>query len=401
MRHNPAQRLRDVQHFGEEGGVTPVIDHAATSTFLNPDDMEKVFRGELEGCYLYSRHSNPSVQALGKKIAAMENMEAAFGVSSGMAAISASVLQIMGGSGHMIASNTLYGGTWALFQNILPSLGIEVTLVEHADLAGYQAAIRPDTKLIYTETLSNPLLALANLKELGSLAKKHGLQFMVDNTFTPMMITPSEFGADVVVYSCTKYISGSSDLIGGAIVSSRAFINQLIDVNNGYVMLMGPVMDARVAYELYARLDHLPLRMKAHSEAAMSLAKCCEENEIPGLVYPGLSSHPHHDLMKSMIHPEYGFGGMMTLDCGSLRMALDLARELQDQKFGLFAVSLGFTRTLMSCPTASTSSEIPSHLQEKMGLKEGLLRLSIGVCGDQKQMNERFITAYKKVAKKN
>lgn len=396
---NPAQRIRDVQHFGEEGGVVPVIDHAATSTFLNPKDMQRVFSGELEGCYLYSRHSNPSVTAFGSKLAAMEGMPAAFGVSSGMAAIACSVLQIMQGPGHMVASNTIYGGTWALFKNVFPKFGIEVSLVDPKDLEAWEKAVRTDTKIIYTETLSNPLLAIADLKRLGDLAKKIKAKFVVDNTFTPLMIAPAHYGADVVVYSCTKYLSGASDLIGGGIISSKEFINELIDVNQGYVMLFGPVMDARVAYELYSRLDHLPLRMKAHSEAAHYLANFLIENEIEGVVYPGLETHPQFNLMKKLTHPEYGHGGMMTIDLGDQEKAVELASLLQKEKFGLFAVSLGFSRTLISCPAASTSSEIPEEEQGEMGLTKGLLRLSIGISGDNKILAKRFLKAYYAVMK--
>lgn len=399
MKLSPAQRLRDIQHFGEEGGVTPVIDHAATSTFLDPEEMEKVFTGELEGCYLYSRHSNPSVNAFAKKIAAMEDMPAAFGVASGMAAISASILQLMDGPGHIVCSNTVYGGTWALFKNVLPKFGINVSFVDPKDLDAWKKAIRPETKILYTETLSNPLLAVTDLKALGEIAKNSKLKFIVDNTFTPLLITPAHFGADVVVHSCTKYISGSSDLIGGAIISDQDFINQLIDVHSGQVMLQGPVMDARVAYELYSRLDHLPVRMQSHSKAAMNLAKILQKEGVENIVYPGLEDHPQHELMKTQLNPDYGFGGMMTLDIGTREKAISLARKLQEEKFGLFAVSLGFTRTLMSCPAASTSSEIPVEEQEKMGLKSGLLRLSIGLCGDDQILADRFLKCFKEVQK--
>ncbi len=397
VKRDPAQGIRDVQHFGEEGGVVPVIDHAVTSTFLKPDDMERVFRGELTGCYLYSRHSNPTVMAFGKKLAAMEGMPAAFGVASGMAAIHSAVMQIMLGGGHMVSSRTIYGGTWALFQNILPKFSVQTTFVDPQNLQEWEAAIRPDTRLLYVETLSNPLLGAADLKALGVLAKKHGLQFVVDNTFTPVLISPAEFGADVVVYSCTKYISGSSDLIAGAIVGSEEFIAGLMDVNQGLVMLQGPVMDPRVAYELYSRLDHLPLRMRAHSEAAQILAERLTQEGVLNLSYPGLSNHPQHSLLQSMLNKGYGFGGMLTLDLGSLEKALHLARRLQEEKFGLFAVSLGFTRTLMSCPSASTSSEIPVEEQLQMGLTPGLLRLSIGLVGDPHVMADRFIRCYREI----
>jgi methionine-gamma-lyase len=352
------QAIRDVQHFGEEGGVVPVIDVAATSTFLDPVDMESAFHGTLHGRYLYSRHANPTVTAFGKKLAAMEGMEAALGVSSGMAAISCALEQLMPSGGHVVSSRTIYGGTYALFANILPRRGIRVTFVDPDDVTAFERAVAPDTKVLYTETMSNPLLGISDLKALGKLAKERGVKFVVDNTFTPALVSPARYGADVVVYSCTKYISGSSDLIAGAIVGRAKFIEELVDLNHGVAMLTGPVMDAQVAHKLYLRLDHLPIRMAAHSRAARFLAEKMEEAGIP-VIYPGLSSHPQHDLMKRMMHPEYGYGGMLTVDCRTRDKAFDLASRLQGEKFGVYAVSLGFSRTLMSCPSVTTASEIP------------------------------------------
>lgn len=393
------QKLRDIQHFGEEGGVVPVIDHAATSTFLNPNDMEKVFHGEIQGCYLYSRHSNPTVNAFSQKLAAMEGSEAAFGVASGMAAIACTIEQLMLEGGHIVSSNTIYGGTWALFKNILPKHNIEIDFVDPFDLKAFEAAIRPDTKVIYTETMSNPLLGVSDISGLSKICKKNDLKLVIDNTFTPLIVSPIELGADIVVYSCTKYISGHSDMIAGAICASREFINQLIDVNNGMAMLFGPVMDARIAYELYTRLDTLPLRMKAHSTAAEHLVNAMKKEGIEGIIYPGLSNHPQHSIFDQIRNKAYGNGGMITFDCGNLQKATALAQKLQDEKFGLFAVSLGFTRTLLSCPSASTSSEIPEEEQKKIGLKPGLLRMSIGFVGDNELMAQRFLKCYRDVCK--
>ncbi|MFI5391918.1 MAG: aminotransferase class I/II-fold pyridoxal phosphate-dependent enzyme, partial [Bacteriovoracales bacterium] len=188
------QAIRDVQIFGEEGGVVPVIDHASASTFLNPDDMERVFRGELQGCYLYSRHTNPTVTAFSKKMAAMENTQAAFGVASGMAAITCAVEQIMQNEGHIISSNTIYGGTYALFENILKKRGIEITFVDPLDVSAFEKAIKPNTKMIYTETMSNPLLGVGDLDAIGKLCQKNNIKLVVDNTFTPLMVTPSNLG---------------------------------------------------------------------------------------------------------------------------------------------------------------------------------------------------------------
>jgi methionine-gamma-lyase len=397
------QAIRDIQHFGEEGGVVPVIDVAATSTFLDPEDMERTFLGELQGCYLYSRHSNPTVNIFGQKMAAMEGGEAALGVASGMAAIACTIDQLYltekPTKSHLITSRTVYGGTYALFKNILPSRGIDVSFVEITDLAKIEASIRSDTKVIYAETLSNPLLSVSDIQSLAKLCKKHQLKLVIDNTFAPMMVRPLELGADVVIHSCTKYISGSSDLIAGAVIGSQAFISSLIDVNKGSVMLTGPVMDPRIAHELYLRLDHLPVRMKAHSEMALFLAQKMQEHKLP-VIYPGLISHPQHALLKKMMNPTIGFGGILTLECDSADQARLLATKLQDEKFGLYAVSLGFSRTLMSCSAKSTSSEIPESEQKEIGLSQGLLRFSIGYTGDQEIMWERFWNSYQDVIQK-
>jgi methionine-gamma-lyase len=390
------QRIRDIQHFGEEGGVTPTIDVAATSTFLKPGDMERVFGGEIKGCYLYSRHSNPTTSAFGKKLAAMEGMPAALGVSSGMAAVNCVIEQWTQSGDHIIAAQTVYGGTYALFKNVLPKRGVQVTWVDIEKLEDVKKAIRPNTKMIYTETMSNPLLAVSDLPKLSALAKSHSLKLVVDNTFTPLIVTPGIHGADAIIYSCTKYISGASDLIAGAVVGSQELIDSLIDVNTGVAMLTGPVMDARVAHELYMRLDHLPLRIKEHSRIALSFARRMEKEKIP-VIYPGLEKCSGFAPLKTMMHADYGFGGMLVVDCGSSEKALELAEKLQNDQFGLYAVSLGFSRTLMTCPSISTSSEIPAAEQKTMGLLPGLLRLSIGFVGDEETMWNRFFKCYRAV----
>lgn len=390
----PEQAIRDIQHFGEEGGVVPVIDVAATSTFLDPKDMERTFQGEIQGCYLYSRHSNPTVNIFGKKLAAMEGAEAGLGVASGMAAIACTIDQLFREPGHLISSRTVYGGTYALFKNVLPSRGVDVSFIEITDLKAVEAAIRKDTKVIYAETLSNPLLSMIDFKGLAALCKKNGIKLVIDNTFAPLMVRPLEQGADIVIHSCTKYISGSSDFIAGAVAGSADFIASLIDVNHGSVMLTGPVMDPRIAHELYMRMDHLAVRIQAHSRMAEFLATRMESEKIP-VIYPRLNSHPQSELVKRTIDARYGFGGILTVDCGTPERAQVLAAKLQDVKFGLYAVSLGFSRTLMSCSAKSTSSEIPADQQKEIGLSQGLLRFSIGYTGDPETMWNRFITSWK------
>ena len=392
------QRLRDLQHFGEEGGVVPVIDLASTSTFLNPKDMEQTFLGEKEGCYLYSRHSNPTVIMFSKKMAALENTESALGVASGMSAIACTLEQILDDGGEIISSPTIYGGTFALFKNVFPKQNIHTHFVDLSDTEALESKINKKTKVIYVETISNPLLNLAPLKKLSAISKKHGLKLVVDNTFAPCLVTPADLGADVVVHSCTKFVSGSSDMIAGVICGTKDFINSLIDVNTGRVMIKGPTMDPRTAHELYMRLDHLPVRIKAHSQKAMFFA---EEIEKMGLkvIYPGLKSHPQHLIYQEVVNPAFGFGGMLAVELAPADQAMQVSQELQNEKFGLYAVSLGFSRTLMTVPAITTSSEIPEDQQKQMKLSKGLIRFSIGFTGDDQIMLERFkkvIKNYKK-----
>lgn len=395
---NISQNVRDVQHFGEEGGVVPVVDVSATSTFLDPNDMERAFRGEMAGCYLYSRHSNPTVKAFGRKLAALEGTEGALGLASGMSAIYCTIRQLMPEGGHLVCARTVYGGTYALFQNLLPKIGIAVTFVDIHDLNKVAAACTSKTKLIYAETMSNPLLRVADLPALAELAHARGCKLVVDNTFTPMIVSPAKWGADVVVHSCTKYISGASDLMAGAVAGPQALLDQLTDINTGMVMLTGPVMDAHVAHALYLRMDHLGVRMLGHARAAGHLASKLVQEDIP-VVYPGLSSHPDHALLNRLRNPTFGYGGMLAIDCGASETALALARRLQDEKFGLYAVSLGFSRTLMSCPSISTSSEIPEAEQAEMGLSRGLLRLSVGYVGDDDVLTSRFLKCYRETVR--
>lgn len=388
------QFLRDVQHFGEEGGVVPVIDVAATSTFMNPEDMEKTMKGEKQGCYLYSRHQNPTVQAFSKKLAAMELMPAAIGVASGMAAIAAVIDQLVHAGDHIVSSRTVYGGTFAFFENILKKRGVEVTFVDPTNLEEVKKAFRLNTKVLYAETISNPLLEVVDVEELSKIAHSFNSQLVIDNTFAPLLVQPARFGADVVVYSATKFLSGSSDMIAGAIAGSEEFIASLLDINSGSVMLTGPVLDSRLAHELYMRLDHLDLRMKAHGDVAMTFASRLKELGLR-VLYPALNTHKTFTNFDKISNAGYGGGGVLTLDCLTKEMAQQLAQKLQANKFGLYAVSLGFSRTLMSCPGQSTSSEIPEDDRKSMGMTDALLRLSVGYTGDKELMWKRLEEALK------
>lgn len=378
---NPADKIQDLQYFGEFGGVNPSISDSSTYTFLSAKTMFDTFEGNAEGCYLYSRHSSPSNLYLDKAIAAMEGTEAANVSASGMGAITPTLLQLCGNGDHIVSSRTIYGGTYAFLKNFTPRFGIKTTFVDITKLDIVEAAITASTKVIYCETVSNPLLEVADISGLAKLAIKHNLKLVVDNTFSPLSVAPAKMGADVVIHSLTKYINGSSDTVGGVACGTREFINSLKDVNSGASMLLGPTMDSLRSASVMKNLRTLHIRMKQHSYNAMYLATKFENDGLK-VVYPGLESHPSHKLYSSMINPEYGFGGMMTVDVGTIDKANELMELMQDRNLGYLAVSLGFYKTLFSAPGTSTSSEIPLEEQKEMGLTDGLIRFSIGLDND-------------------
>ncbi|MCZ8228782.1 aminotransferase class I/II-fold pyridoxal phosphate-dependent enzyme [Flavobacterium sp.] len=375
---NPADNIQDLQYFGEFGGVNPSISDSSTYTFLSAKTMFDTFEGNMEGCYLYSRHSSPSNLYLDQALAAMEGTEAANVSASGMGAITPTLLQLCGAGDHIVSSRTIYGGTYAFLKNFTPRLGIETTFVDITKLEVVEAAITPKTKVLYCETVSNPLLEVADIAGLSAIAKKHNLTLVVDNTFSPLSVSPARLGADIVIHSLTKYINGSSDTVGGVTCASREFINSLKNVNTGASMLLGPTMDSLRSASVMKNLRTLHIRMKQHSYNAQYLAERFEKDGLK-TVYPGLASHPSHQLYKNMINPEYGFGGMMTIDLGNLAAANALMELMQERNLGYLAVSLGFYKTLFSAPGTSTSSEIPLEEQAEMGLTDGLIRFSIGL----------------------
>ena len=377
----PANNIQDLQYFGEFGGVNPSISDSSTYTFLSAKTMFDTFEGNADGCYLYSRHSTPSNLYLGEALAAMEGTETATVAASGMGAITPTILQCCQAGDHIVSSRTIYGGTYAFLKNFTPRLGIETSFVDITKLAAVEAAITPKTKIIFCECVSNPLLEIADIAALAKIAEKHNLQLLVDNTFSPLTISPANLGAHVVMHSLTKFINGSSDTMGGVVCGSQELIDTLRNVNDGACMLLGASMDSLRAASILKNLRTLHIRMQQHSANAMFLA---EKFEGDGLrtVYPGLKSHPGHELMKKQMNPQYGFGGMLTIDVGSLDKANELMELMQERNLGYLAVSLGFYKTLFSAPGSSTSSEIPEDEQKEMGLTDGLIRFSIGLDAD-------------------
>jgi methionine-gamma-lyase len=378
---DPASAIQYLNQFGEFGDVNPSITDSATYTFLEAKTMVGTFEGEEEGCFLYSRHWNPSNKYLADALAAMEGTPSAWVTASGMAAITNTILQMCGCGDHIITSITTYGGTYAFLKNYLPKFNIDVTFVNIDDLESVKRAIRPNTRLIYTESMTNPMLQISNIPALAEIANEAGVKLVVDNTFTPLMISPFKLGAHVVVYSMTKFINGKNDCVAGAICADEAFINSLSDVNTGTAMLLGPVLDPLRSSSILKNLHTLHIRMQKHGENAMFLAERFKEAGLK-VNYPGLPEHKNHELLKEMMNPGFGFGGMIAIDMGTAEAANGFMEKMQHAGVGYLAVSLGYFKTLFSNSGKSTSSEVPEEVQREIGMSEGLVRFSVGLDHD-------------------
>ena len=297
MKYKPANQIQDLQYFGEFGGVNPSISDSSTYTFLSAKTMFDTFEGNADGCYLYSRHSSPSNLYLGEALAAMEGTETANVAASGMGAITGALLQLCKAGDHIVSSRTIYGGTYAFLKNFAPRLQIDTAFVDITQLDVVEAAITKNTKVLYCESVSNPLLEVADISGLSKIAKKHGLSLIVDNTFSPLSITPTELGADIVIHSLTKFINGSSDTVGGVTCGTQEFINSLRSVIEGANMLLGPTMDSLRAASVLKNMRTLHIRIQQHSKNAMFLPKNLKPMGL-GLFTPDLPPTPATNYIK-------------------------------------------------------------------------------------------------------
>ncbi|WMV44120.1 hypothetical protein MTR67_037505 [Solanum verrucosum] len=403
---DPAAALANARHeFGEHGGVNMSIEASATFTVMEPETMRRMFAGELgpdRDFFIYSRHFNPTVLNLGRLMAALEGTEAAYCTASGMSAISSVMLQLCSSGGHVVASQTLYGGTHALLTHFLPrACNITTSFVDVRDLEIVKEAIvEGRTNVLYFESVSNPTLTVANIPELSRIAHEKGVTVVVDNTFAPMVLSPVKLGADVVVHSISKYISGAADIIAGAVCGPASLVNSMMDLHQGSLMLLGPTMNPKVAFELAERLPHLGLRMKEHCKRALEYASRMTKLGLK-VIYPGLEDHPDHALIKSMANKDYGYGGILCVDMETEERANRLMNVLQNfTQFGFMAVSLGYYETLMSCSGSSTSSELNNEEKELAGISPGLVRMSIGYNGSLEQKWSQLDKALSKMQEK-
>lgn len=364
-----AIRLQSEQTSQKEHSVPLFL----TSSFTFDDAAEgaAIFSGEHQG-NLYSRFSNPNTDEFATKIAALEGVDAAVATASGMNAIFTSFAALLSTGDHVVSARAIFGNSTYILSTILPKWGIECTFVDARNPEEWEQAIQPNTRLVYLETPTNPTLDLIDLEFVGDLCKKHELIYVVDNCFaTPYLQQPAKFGADLVIHSATKWIDGQGRVLGGVIAGKQ----ELVDECYGFIRRTGPSMSPFNAWVLSKSLETLAVRMDRHCSNALKFAQFLENHpDIERVIYPGLTSHPQHELAKKQMSA--GGGLVSCVVKGGLDRARDLLNGLRI--FSLTA-NLGDTRSIATHPASTTHSKTPKEVREAVGIEDGLLRFSLGL----------------------
>ncbi len=346
----------------------------ATSSFVFATAAEAAarFSGAAPG-NIYSRFTNPTVRMFQERLAALEGGESCIATASGMAAILATCMALLKSGDHIVSANSIFGSTIGLFSNYLSKFGISTSYVQLSDPAAWAAAIRPETRLFYVETPSNPLMELADIQALADVAHAYNILLVVDNCFcTPALQQPFKLGADLVIHSATKYLDGQGRCVGGAVVGDQQRVG--VDIY-GFLRTAGPTMSPFNAWVFLKGLETLRLRMQAHSEAALHLAQWLEtQPAIKRVYYPGLPSHPQHELAKRQ---QSGFGGIVSFE---LRGGREAAWTLIDHtQLISITANLGDAKTTITHPATTTHGRLTPAERERAGIGEGLVRISVGL----------------------
>src|SRR5215472_2406067 len=355
---------------GLNAPVTTPIVRASNFTFANTEEMKRWAEGRSKA-YIYTRYGNPTLTVAEAKIAELENGEAALVTASGSAAISSAVLAVLQAGDEMIATRQLYGGSYRLMHEVLPRMGIRVNFVD-ANLEGVDGLVNAKTRALYVESPTNPSLRLVDLKKAVSLARKHKLVSLVDNTFaTPILQKPLTLGFDVVLHSATKYLAGHSDLVGGAVAGRREWVKKAREM----VIVLGGSMDPDPGYLLIRGLKTLEVRVRRQSESALAVARFLERHlKVARVHYPGLTGHADHRLAKRQMS---GFGGMLAFD---MKGGLAAARRFCDKtRLFLLAASLGGVESLIVLPKYTSHYRMNTAELESAGVDPGTVRVSVGL----------------------
>lgn len=381
-------------HVGSEpcpatGALVAPIYQTSTYAYESTDEAGMIFSGKKFG-YLYGRDHSPTEYQLEEKLAALEGGEACKFFASGMAAIANAHMALLKAGDHVICGDVVYGGTFGLFDKLLRGFGVDVTYVDTSDMEALEKALKPNTKVVHVETPANPTLRITDIEKVSKFCKEHNLKLIVDNTFcTPYVQKPLELGADLVVYSATKYLNGHGDCIAGAIVGPKEFITK--GLHEG-VTKLGALISPFTAFLVKRGMQTLPLRMEKHLSNAMEVAKYLESNpKVEKILYPGLESFPQHELAKKQMK---GFGAIMSFEVkGGLLKAQELCDNLKMIKL---AVSLGDVGTLIEHPASMTHKSLPVEERRASGITDGLIRLSIGI-EDTKDIISDLEQAFNKI----
>lgn len=351
--------------------ITPIFQ-TSTFRFKDADQGARCFSGEEEG-YIYTRIGNPSITELENAIAALEGGIGGVAVSSGMAAVNTVYMTFLGQGKHIVAHNSLYGPSRSVIETIYSKYGVESTFVNATDIDNIRKAIRPNTALIYLETPANPTMGIMDIKAVCELAHEHNIPVCVDNTFcSPYLQQPLSLGTDVVLHSMTKFINGHADIVGGIVVTKDKDVYTRLRT---IMVNMGFNMDPHQAWLTRRGLKTLPLRIEKAQANAMKVANFLENHpKIEWVLYPGLKSHPQHELAKRQMK---GPGAMITF---SLKGGLEAGKKMMNNvHLALLAVSLGGIETLIQHPASMTHSKLTKEARESAGITDGLIRLSIGI----------------------
>ncbi|HEY9050793.1 MAG TPA: O-succinylhomoserine sulfhydrylase [Gammaproteobacteria bacterium] len=355
-----------------EGEQSEPIFPTSSYVFGSAAEAAARFSGEQPG-NIYSRFTNPTVRTFEQRLAALEGAESCVATASGMSAILATCLGLLKTGDHIVSSRSIFGTTTVLFTNYLGKLGIDTTFVDLDNLDAWKAAIKPNTRLLFLETPSNPLTQLADIKALADIAHKHNCLLAVDNCFcTPALQQPLKLGADIVIHSATKYLDGQGRCVGGAVLGKKEIVGT--DVY-GFLRTAGPTMSAFNAWVFLKGLETLQLRMKAHSENALALAQWLEQQDaVERVYYPGLESHPQHALAKQQ---QSGFGGLLSFELKGGKEAgwklIDATRMIS------ITANLGDTKTTITHPATTTHGRLTPEQRAQAGIADGLIRVAVGL----------------------
>jgi len=355
-----------------EGEHSEPVFTTSSYVFASAAEAAARFSDEQPG-NIYSRFTNPTVRTFEQRLAAMEGAESCVATASGMSAILSTCLALLKSGDHIVSSRSIFGSTTMLFTNFLAKLGIETSFVDLANIDDWAGAIRPETRLMFMETPSNPLTELADIRQLSELAHQNEILLVVDNCFcTPALQRPISLGADIVIHSATKFLDGQGRCVGGAVVGPKDLVGEKVF---GFLRTAGPSMSPFNAWVFLKGLETLSLRMKAHSSNALKLAQWLEQQaKVKRVFYPGLESHPQHALAKRQ---QSGFGGLLSFELEGGKEAgwklIDATRLIS------ITANLGDTKSTITHPASTTHNRLTAEQREQSGIVDGLVRIAVGL----------------------